>query len=177
MDRTVTEDDLPAFYAEQHNVKRYETVGKKYRLEYDIRDVHGYRIAAKGEKPIGAATYTHFYFDKLVPVESWPLTKLSYWFDKWDKAKNILTWKVSCNSDIREILDLAAIERIGNDFKYKLGDVIEAADVKKLQLIIPGVLSAVLMGAGALVVSVGAPVGFELLPACSRRTRRAPSRR
>ncbi|OLY91816.1 hypothetical protein BUE76_07825 [Cnuella takakiae] len=141
MDRTITGDDLPAFYAELNNVKRYETVGKKYKLEYDIRDVHGYRIAAKGEKPIGAATYTHFYFDKLVPVESWPLTKLGYWFDNWEKEKNILSWKVSCNSDIREVLDLAAIERTGKDFKYKLGDEIEREDVEKLKLIIPGVLN------------------------------------
>jgi hypothetical protein len=141
MDRTVTQDDLPAFYAEQNNVKRYETVGKKYDLEYNLRDVHGYRIAAKGEPPVGSATYTHFYFDKLVPVESWPLTKFSYWFEKWDPKKNILTWRVSCNSDIREILDLAAIERIGNDFKYKLGDEIDDTDIKKLQLTIPGVLN------------------------------------
>ncbi|MFL5741127.1 MAG: hypothetical protein ACJ75B_12970 [Flavisolibacter sp.] len=141
MDRSITVDDLAAFLAEQNNVKRYETVGKKYKLEYDLRDVHGYRIAVKGETPFGSATYTHFYFDKLVPVESWPLIKLSYWFDKWDQRTNTLTWNVSCNSDIREILDLAAIERIGNDFKYKLGDAIKPADIKKLQLIIPGVLN------------------------------------
>ena len=36
---------------------------------------------------------------------------------------------------------------------------------------------AVLMGTGALVVSVGAPVGFELLGSIDQATRKAPSRR
>lgn len=127
---------------DKHNIKRYETVGKKYRIGFNLRDTYGFRIEDINTN-IVTKDYKHFYFDKLIPIESWPLMKFSYWFESFNNSKNTLSWKINSHSDIREILDLAGIERKSIDsFQYNYNE--EIADPKhlvKIFNIIPGVLS------------------------------------
>ncbi len=89
------------------NIYRYDTVGKTYSLKCNLRDTFGFRIGDPGQ--LATVEYTHTYFDKLVPVDAWPLISFSWWFGRY--AKPDLYFNLACNSDIREILDLAGILR------------------------------------------------------------------
>lgn len=134
------------------NLDRYSTVGQKYNLSINLRDIFGNRTNPDDEF-LATALYTHQYFDKLVPIESWPLIRFSYWFNNnADKTK--LLFDISCSCDILEILDLAGIQKnkivnptnpneINYEYKYKLGlaQIIERDDVIKLQAVVPGILN------------------------------------
>ncbi|RQO66874.1 hypothetical protein DBR40_21725 [Pedobacter sp. KBW01] len=132
---------------EGKNLKRYDEIGNTFSININLRDVFGYRTNSKGNY-IASADYTHYYFDKLVQIEAWPLIRFSYWFKGYVTGK--LQFELSCNCDIREILDMAGIDKIKDVsnpadvklvYKYKKNDIIAKDDVKKLGLVIPGVLN------------------------------------
>jgi hypothetical protein len=132
------------------NLDRYSAVGQKYNLSINLRDVFGNRTNPD-DKFLATAPYTHQYFDKLVPIESWPLIRFSYWFKKTDA--NNLVFDISCTCNILEILDLAGIEKnkiispsnpndIKYEYKYQLGkEITKREDVIKLQEVVPGILN------------------------------------
>jgi hypothetical protein len=133
------------------NLDRYIAVGQTYDLSINLRDVFGNRTNPNDEF-LASANYTHQYFDKLVPIESWPLIQFSYWFKKHDITN--LVFDISCTCDILEILDLAGIAKnkiinpdnpneIKYEYKYKIGkdQFIEQDDVVKLQEVVPGILN------------------------------------
>ncbi len=122
------------------NINRYATVGKEYELNLGIRDIYGFRtnVDFNDEK------YTHYYFDKLIPVEAWPLLKFSYWFDSLNESNN-LKWKITGFYDIRQILDLAAIPRDGDgeyNYRYQFDDLISTQDIEQIESSTKGVLTA-----------------------------------
>lgn len=123
------------------NLNRYIAVGQKYNLSINLRDVFGNRTNPEDEY-IATKEYTHHYFDKLVPIESWPLIKFSYWFNKADA--NNLVFDITCSCNILEILDLAGVkkEEITNNYRYKFGgEITDRDDVIKLQAVVPGILN------------------------------------
>ncbi len=134
------------------NLNRYSAVGEKYNLSINLRDVFGNRTNPDDEF-LASAPYTHQYFDKLVPIESWPLIRFSYWFNNNADTTKLL-FDVSCSCDILEILDLAGIAKkpivnpsdpidIKYEYKYKLDEnqSIDLDDVIKLQAVVPGILN------------------------------------
>jgi hypothetical protein len=62
-------------YADSSNMNRYNAVGKNFRVDFSIRDIYGFRLAPL---PL-TINYKHVYFDKLIPVNAWPLLKCSFW--------------------------------------------------------------------------------------------------
>ena len=106
-----------------NNINRYSTVGKGYELKLGLRDIYGFRtnIDFKEKEKV----YKHLYFDKLIPVDAWPLIKFSYWFAGYNRESDTLHWILSGNYDIRELLDLAGVERDGkgeHKYRYQFGE-------------------------------------------------------
>ena len=128
------------------NLSRYSAVGEKYRVSINVRDVFGARTSDINTF-IATTEYEHCYFDKLTPIDAWPLVKFSYWFNEFASGK--LVFEVSCNCDILEVLDLAGIERKPNgDYAYRLGQVIDGSNtndprthVARLKELVPGLLN------------------------------------
>jgi hypothetical protein len=126
------------------NLERYSAVGKKYQIGINVRDVFGARTS-RPDTFIAKANYEHFYFDKLVPLEAWPLIKFSYWINS---VGNHLVAEISCTCDIREVLDMAGIKREGDKYRYELGKEINKSnpddpqtDIDRLQQLVPGLLN------------------------------------
>jgi len=121
------------------NIDRYSAAGKKYKLGVNLRDVFGARTNMPGTY-LATTDYEHFYFDRLLPVDTWPLIKFSYWIA--GKTGSKLAFTLSCQCDIREVLDLAGIKR-----RYALDEEINGSnvgggptDIERLQGLIPGML-------------------------------------
>ncbi|MFH6994569.1 hypothetical protein [Flavobacterium sp. FlaQc-48] len=123
------------------NTYRYKETGNKFKLGINLRDVFGNR-AGQNNQYLATAEYTHLYFDKIIPVESWPLMQFSYWFKQYDSNSELLQFDISLISNFLEILDMAGIEKQNNSYKYSSGDEIEPNDVEKLKDIVPGLLSS-----------------------------------
>jgi len=124
-----------------NNLNRYATVGKHYQLKLGVRDIYGFRTSID----LSEINYKHYYFDKLIPVEAWPLIKFSYWLDSFTEKTDTLYWKLKGYYDIRQILDLAAIPRDGNGenkYRYQFGDTnIVAEDQDKISQAAKGILT------------------------------------
>jgi hypothetical protein len=65
-------------YNNDQNVNRYDGIGKEYGLNFSLRDIYGFRTIELNQLIPG--NYKHCYFDKIVPVNSWPIIKTSFWF-------------------------------------------------------------------------------------------------
>lgn len=95
---------------------RYSAVGEEFTLSIGVRDIYGMRWSAESIKTL---SHTQKYFDKLIPVDSWPFIKFSYWMNDLNK------WEVTGNFHILEILDLAGIPRNeDNTYQYNYEDSI-----------------------------------------------------
>jgi len=122
-----------------YNIHRYSTVGNYYKLKLGLRDIYGFRTSIDFDDK----EYKHLYFDKLIPVDAWPLIKFSYWFKDFDKASNSLNWTMKGYYDIREILDLAGISKdASNNYKYDFGKPISDDDLKSISNVIEGVYNS-----------------------------------
>lgn len=128
------------------NIDRYKAIGEKYSVNINVRDVFGARTSAP-DTFIATTEYQHYYFDKLVPLDAWPLIKFSYWLKGFTAGK--LSFDLSCNCDILEVLDMAGIVRKPNgDYIYALEAVIDGSNpgetqthIGRLQDLIPGLLN------------------------------------
>ncbi|SMD08320.1 hypothetical protein [Pedobacter nyackensis] len=58
----------------EENTNRYSSIGEKFSLGFGLRDVYGFRAI---DKLFAAKEHTHKYFDKLIPISSWPMIKYS----------------------------------------------------------------------------------------------------
>ncbi|MEA5461674.1 hypothetical protein VB796_21580 [Arcicella sp. LKC2W] len=94
-------------------VNRYDAVGKRFKLKFGLRDIFGFRALNN----IGEINHTHLYFDKLISLDSWPLTKFSYWLNSIDTNKQKIKWDFKASIIFEEVLDLAGIAR-KSDGKY-----------------------------------------------------------
>lgn len=104
-----------------HNLRRYETVGKQFKLAFGLRDTFGFRAADLTK----TLTHEHLYFDKLVPVESWPLLKFSYWLDSFSESSGRkgrgkrgrrastprFTWSLNAAIDLDGLLPLVGLTK------------------------------------------------------------------
>ncbi len=116
----------------KENYSRYEAVGKTYQLKINVRDVFGFRTN-EAKQYIASQNYTHHYFDKIIPIESWPLINFSFWLNEKASKENLL-FDIICNHNILEILDLAGIpKQPDGTFKYNLGD--DITDSKDFELL------------------------------------------
>ena len=99
-----------------NNILRYGTVGKKYTLSINLRDTFGFRTNKDGEF-LASKEYTHFYFDKLIPFDSWPLIKFSWWFLQKDKPTGNLLFSLTAEWKMADVatLDPDSIEGILNN--------------------------------------------------------------
>ncbi|WP_316753715.1 hypothetical protein [Pedobacter gandavensis] len=130
------------------NLKRYSCVGNTFDLTVSLRDVFGYRTTFAGQSVANRA-YTHYYFDKIIPVDSWPIIKFSYWYDSFNLTR--IFFNIAAKCDILSILDLAGIAKLdttlpggvqAKKYKYQPGDPIaDAGDIELLINVIPGVLN------------------------------------
>lgn len=82
---------------------RYDSIGNEYKLSFGFRDSYGFNVINLNKQ----LTYTHRYFDKLVPISSWPFINITYWFKAYKNGK--LTWNLNiraCEKDVnyKEIL-------------------------------------------------------------------------
>jgi hypothetical protein len=122
-----------------YNIHRYSTVGNDYKLKLGLRDIYGFRTNIDFDEK----EYKHLYFDKLIPIDAWPLIKFSYWFKDFDKVSNSLHWTMKGYYDTREILDLAGIPKdVSNNYKYDFGKPISDADLKSINNVIEGVYNS-----------------------------------
>ncbi|WP_121356814.1 hypothetical protein [Flavisolibacter nicotianae] len=79
---------LISYKNDVHNINRYAAVGASYSIDFSLRDIYGFRAA---ELPsMAKKDYKHTYFDKIIPVNSWPFINLAFWCEL-DSAKKI-TW-------------------------------------------------------------------------------------
>ncbi|WKN33784.1 hypothetical protein PZB74_10655 [Porifericola rhodea] len=79
---------------------RYSSVGKKYTFTFGLRDIYGFRAIENlfvGESPI---TYTHKYFDKIIPISAWPIIK--YTTELVEIEDNKAKWKLYISIDNEE---------------------------------------------------------------------------
>lgn len=114
------------------NYDRYCAIGKSYQLNVNVRDIFGFRTI-ESNKYIASQTYKHLYFDKIIPVDSWPLVNFSYWISQGSTASN-LTFDLCCSHNILEIQDLAGIPKLEKgQFRYGFGKPI--SDSEHLSLI------------------------------------------
>ena len=112
------------------NWDRYDSIGKSYNLNVNVRDVFGFRTS-DANTSIATQKYTHYYFDKIIPIESWPLVSFSYWLSSESKIDNLL-FDLSCNHNILEIQNLAGIPLENGKFKYGLNSPIDNATHREL---------------------------------------------
>lgn len=61
------------------NLNRFENIGKNIQVEFGVRDTYGFRAVTLDKK----LDYKHIYFDKLIPINAWPFTSISYWFKEY----------------------------------------------------------------------------------------------
>ncbi|HMG68726.1 MAG TPA: hypothetical protein VK588_13600, partial [Chitinophagaceae bacterium] len=76
------------------NYKRYSTVGITYNINVNLRDVFGFRTNDSTHF-LATREYTHYYFDKIIPVDAWPLIKFSYWVKSYDVKTDTLYFNLS----------------------------------------------------------------------------------
>lgn len=138
----IVQDPAADRFAENEN--RYACVGQEFTVNANVRDVFGFRTS-RTDQFLATENYTHFYFDKLVPVDAWPLVRFSYWLGTAATATN-LVFDLTCGYAIQEVLDLAGVARDGGRFRYNPGDPLDKftngrADFDLLKETIPGLLN------------------------------------
>ena len=124
----VNKNSDPGHHDDVNNIySRYAAIGKEYILNYDLRDTYGFRTS-KDNHPINTVGYRHFYFDKIIPVESWPFIKFSHWLNK-DSTREPLVFDLRADYSLLEMLDSAGVKRKADgSYRYILGEEITEAD-------------------------------------------------
>lgn len=123
------------------NEGRYACVGRMYSIRVNLRDVYGFRTAKAGEF-LAEEPYRHYYFDKLIPVDAWPLLRFSYWLSDTASAANLL-FDLRCGYELRDILDLSGIPKDKGIYRYDFGQRIRDEDLERLRETIPGILKTI----------------------------------
>lgn len=96
------------------NKERYDNVGKTFKLNFGIRDTYGFR-AVDLDKNL---EYRHVYFDKLIPLNSWPFIECNYWFKEFKSDELVFTLNV---------LAFKNVQTIPGDDKEKIREALHTA--------------------------------------------------
>src|SRR6185312_6325121 len=62
---------------DKKGIHRYDAIGNIYNIDFSLRDIHGFRTTELDA--ISIKDYKHCYFDKIIPVGSWPFIRFYYW--------------------------------------------------------------------------------------------------
>ncbi|MGG7666492.1 hypothetical protein [Dyadobacter sp. BHUBP1] len=83
------------------NIDRYRNVGKNFKLKFSVRDTFGFRAVDLKQ----LLDYNHVYFDKLIPMTSWPVVACSYWFHEFKNNELVFELKLTAFPKGQEIAD------------------------------------------------------------------------
>ena len=101
--------------SDDQNLNRYEGIGKDYSLYFSLRDIYGFRTTELDQSV--SSNYKHRYFDKIVPINSWPIIKTSFWFQDIQGSNSFwrLKFELFEKNDIDKLLkDSESIQSVLN---------------------------------------------------------------
>lgn len=125
----------PLLKIDKEGLNRYDSINTnlKYNVNFGLRDTFGFRAANLTQK---IENYQHKYFDKLIPINSWPFISVSYWFKEYKNNELKFELKIkafekkvkgnydteriieSLNTIIAQLSDKNVVAEIDNNFIY-----------------------------------------------------------